>query len=127
MVVELRKNPDGTNHYVARPYAQNENKRPESADRESPEPDDEKLAEIEQQLQFCEIKSPTEGVLVYAKKKDKQIEEGGSVHFKQDLFSIPSSKDEGATAGLPQSRETRESPAILKKVPRKSRENHRSL
>ncbi len=49
------------------------------------------LTRIEQQLDLCEIHSPTDGVLVYAKEKNKQIEAGGSVHFKQKLFSIPNS------------------------------------
>jgi len=51
------------------------------------------LERIRKQLEYCEIRAPTSGVLVYAKDKNKQIEPGGSVHYKQKLFSIPSSDE----------------------------------
>jgi RND family efflux transporter MFP subunit len=49
------------------------------------------LERIRQQLDLCEIRAPTAGVLVYAKEKNKQIEAGGTIYYKQKLFSIPSS------------------------------------
>jgi HlyD family secretion protein len=50
-----------------------------------------KLTRIAKQLQFCEIHAPAEGSIVYAKDKNKAVELGGVAHFKQKLFSIPSS------------------------------------
>jgi HlyD family secretion protein len=49
------------------------------------------LDRIKRQLELCEVRASVDGVLVYAKDKNKQIEAGGTVHFKQMLFSIPSS------------------------------------
>lgn len=50
-----------------------------------------KLARVAKQLDFCEIRATADGIVVYAKDKNKTIELGGVVHFKQKLCSIPSS------------------------------------
>lgn len=47
------------------------------------------LRRIEQQLALCEVRAPAEGTLIYAKDKNKKIELGAQVHFKQKLFSLP--------------------------------------
>lgn len=47
------------------------------------------LARIEKQLELCEVTAPADGTLVYAKDKNKKIELGAAVHYKQTLFSLP--------------------------------------
>lgn len=47
------------------------------------------LQRIERQLEYCDVKAVTEGTLVYAKDQNKKIELGGTVHYKQRLFSVP--------------------------------------
>jgi HlyD family secretion protein len=49
----------------------------------------EQLRRTEDQLKLCEVVAPTDGTLIYAKDKNKKIELGAQVHFKQKLFSIP--------------------------------------
>jgi len=49
----------------------------------------EQLKRIEEQLDLCEIAAPTSGTLIYANDKNKKIELGAPVHFKQKIFSIP--------------------------------------
>jgi RND family efflux transporter MFP subunit len=50
-----------------------------------------KLARITKQLEYCAVPATADGTIVYAKDKNKAIEVGGVVHFKQKLFSIPNS------------------------------------
>lgn len=50
-----------------------------------------KLARVTKQLEYCVVSAIADGNIVYAKDKNKTIELGGVVHFKQKLFSIPNS------------------------------------
>jgi RND family efflux transporter MFP subunit len=52
---------------------------------------DKQLERIQKQLELCAVRAPTGGTVVYAKEKNKAIELGGVVHYKQRLFSLPSS------------------------------------
>lgn len=47
------------------------------------------LEKTEKQLELCDVRAPADGTLVYAKDKNKKIELGASVHFKQTLFGLP--------------------------------------
>jgi RND family efflux transporter MFP subunit len=47
------------------------------------------LERIQQQLQHCQVTANANGTLVYAKDKNKRIEVGAVVHYKQKLFSVP--------------------------------------
>ena len=47
------------------------------------------LEKFKMQLQNCQVRSPQDGVVVYAKQEGKRVELGGTVHFKQQLFSLP--------------------------------------
>lgn len=47
------------------------------------------LVRVEKLLEYCTVRSVADGVVVYAKDKNKRIELGESVHFKQKLFSVP--------------------------------------
>lgn len=47
------------------------------------------LERIERLLDYCTVRSVADGVVVYAKEKNKRIELGESVHYKQKLFSVP--------------------------------------
>lgn len=49
----------------------------------------EQLRRIQEQLEHCDVRAPADGTLVYAKDKNKKIELGAPVHFKQRLFSLP--------------------------------------
>lgn len=49
----------------------------------------EQLRRIEEQLKHCDVRAPADGTLIYAKDKNKKIELGAAVHFKQQLFSLP--------------------------------------
>jgi RND family efflux transporter MFP subunit len=49
----------------------------------------EQLRRIEEQLELCDVRAPAAGTLIYAKDKNKKIELGAPVHFKQKLFSLP--------------------------------------
>lgn len=47
------------------------------------------LERTEKQLELCDVRAPEEGTLVYAKDKNKKIELGATVHYKQLLFGLP--------------------------------------
>ena len=47
------------------------------------------LAKIQKLLEYCDVRANADGTLVYAKDKNKRIELGETVHFKQRLFSVP--------------------------------------
>ncbi|MCS7468504.1 efflux RND transporter periplasmic adaptor subunit [Stieleria sp. ICT_E10.1] len=49
----------------------------------------EQLQRIEEQLKFCELRAPVDGTVIYAKDKNKKIELGEAVRFKQLMFSLP--------------------------------------
>ncbi|WP_372894465.1 efflux RND transporter periplasmic adaptor subunit [Stieleria sp.] len=49
----------------------------------------EQLRRIEQQLKDCELRAPVDGTVIYAKDKNKKIELGEAVRFKQLMFSLP--------------------------------------
>ena len=44
---------------------------------------------LKKQLENCQVRSPQDGVVVYAKQEGKRVELGATVHFKQQLFSLP--------------------------------------
>lgn len=50
------------------------------------------LQRIQRQLDLCDVTAPAGGTVVYAKEKNKAIELGATVRYKQKLFSIPSSQ-----------------------------------
>lgn len=47
------------------------------------------LEKIKRQLENCQVRSPQDGIVVYAKQEGKRVELGATVHFKQQLFSLP--------------------------------------
>lgn len=47
------------------------------------------LEKVQKQLVLCDVRAPVAGTLVYAKDKNKKIELGAPVHFKQQLFTLP--------------------------------------
>lgn len=49
------------------------------------------LERIQGQLEMCSVRAPVDGTVVYSKERNKSISLGSVVHFKQDLFSLPSS------------------------------------
>ncbi len=49
----------------------------------------EQLKRLEKQLELCDVRAPAAGTVIYAKDKNKKIELGAPVHFKQKLFSQP--------------------------------------
>ncbi len=50
------------------------------------------LEKFKSQLANCQVKAPSDGVVVYAKQEGKRVELGATVHFKQQLFSLPDMK-----------------------------------
>jgi HlyD family secretion protein len=47
------------------------------------------LEKFKKQLESCQVKAPRDGIVVYAKQEGKRVELGATVHFKQQLFSMP--------------------------------------
>ena len=47
------------------------------------------LEKLKKQLESCKVRSPQDGIVVYAKQEGKRVELGATVHFKQQLFSLP--------------------------------------
>jgi RND family efflux transporter MFP subunit len=47
------------------------------------------LAKLEKQLEWCTVRAPQDGIVVYQKDKGARIDLGSTVFFKQKLFSLP--------------------------------------
>ena len=47
------------------------------------------LEKLKKQLDNCQVRSPQDGIVVYAKQEGKRVELGATVHFKQQMFSLP--------------------------------------
>jgi HlyD family secretion protein len=64
-----------------------------------------RLAKLEKMVDLCTIRAPHDGFVIYANnpRRDIRIEEGISVHQKQDLFYLPDLKELEVVASLHES------------------------
>jgi HlyD family secretion protein len=64
-----------------------------------------RLAKLEKMVELCTIRAPHDGFVIYANnpRRDIRIEEGISVHQKQDLFYLPDLNEMEVVASLHES------------------------